>query len=290
MKTIFITGVNGFLGSKIAIKLSKEHNVIGLCRDANDDFRIKDFDFKLYYSQSGSLETIFIENKIDIIIHAATIYGRNDNDSPVDILNTNLLLPVTLYELAKRYDLSLFINIDSFLTQQLDITYPEKYVMSKKQIVEWLKILQGKCKIANMIIYQQYGSHDASDKFVPFIINSLKKGETINLTPGEQQRDFIYVDDVVDSFTCIINSYSNLYDYSEYHVGSGISITIKEFVELARKICNSDSELNFGAIPYRKNEIMKSTANNNGLLKLGWKPKYDIEAGLRQLLKEENVF
>ncbi len=290
MKTILITGINGFLGSKIAIKLSKEHHIIGLCRDANDNFRIKDYGFKLYLSESDSVETIFIENKIDVIIHTATNFGRNESDSVIDILGTNLVLPITLYKLAKEQGSSLFINVDTFMTRYTKVTYLEQYATSKKQTVEWLKLLQGKCKIANLVIYQQYGPYDGYGKFVPFIIKSLKQEENIDLTLGEQQRDFIYVDDVVDSFLCVINSYPILDDYSEFHVGSGNPMTIKEFVLLARKICNSDSVLNFGAIPYRENEIMESVANNKELLELGWSPKYNIETGLIQLLKEENAF
>ena len=68
--------------------------------------------------------------------------------------------------------------------------------------------------------------------------------------------------------------------FDEYDVGSGNSVTIKEFVQTVHRLTNSKIELNFGALPYRKDEVMSSNAEVKGLLGLGWVCKYNLEEGL----------
>jgi nucleoside-diphosphate-sugar epimerase len=53
---------------------------------------------------------------------------------------------------------------------------------------------------------------------------------------------------------------------------------------LIKNLCNSNIKLNFGAIPYRKNEIMNSDANPEFLRNLGWFPKFSLDEGLRKTI------
>ena len=50
---------------------------------------------------------------------------------------------------------------------------------------------------------------------------------------------------------------------------------------------NTKTNLNFGAIPYRKNEVLTYDVNISKLQILGWKPNYDIYSGLKKLIEEE---
>lgn len=50
---------------------------------------------------------------------------------------------------------------------------------------------------------------------------------------------------------------------------------------------NTKINLNFGAIPYRKNEVLTYDVNISKLQILGWKPNYDIYSGLKKLIEEE---
>ena len=59
---------------------------------------------------------------------------------------------------------------------------------------------------------------------------------------------------------------------------------IKEVMLYLKEITNSKSRLNFGAIPYRENELMKSVTDNTALLNLGWTPQNSIKCGLKKCL------
>ena len=99
-----------------------------------------------------------------------------------------------------------------------------------------------------------------------------------------QKRDFIYIDDVVDAFLTLINHKTSS-TYKEIGIGTGISITLKEFLESFKRISKSNTSLNFSLVPYREGEIMESIADNNMLINMGWTPKVSIAQGLELIHK-----
>ena len=134
MKIIIITGINGFLGSHLAKNLSKEYKIIGLVNNVDRIHRIKDNLFMLY-SSITEIETVFKENNVFAIIHAATIY-RRENGLINELINTNVLLPIKLYELGNRYNVNYFLNIDSFFNDsKYKYNYLSEYTLSKKHHV-----------------------------------------------------------------------------------------------------------------------------------------------------------
>ena len=129
-----------------------------------------------------------------------------------------------------------------------------------------------------------YGPDDDESKFTSYIINSCSKNDAeIKLTLGEQKRDFIYIDDVV--FACqLLLSHKQDKEFEEYQLGSGVPVTIREFVETVHKLTKSRSLLRFGALDYRENEVMHSVANVESLTALGWKPRNNLVDGLKKVI------
>lgn len=289
-KTILITGINGFLGSHLARKLFSYYNIIGLENSPTELFRLNGISCKMYFSKEIGLEEIFKENELYAILHTATIYKKT-TDSLEVLLRSNLLLPIKLFELSQKYKVERFINTDTFYNDNnLKYSYLAEYTLSKKHALEWLRSIPGKCKLINMKIFHMYGPNDSLHKFVSSIIKSLMENiPFINLTPGEQMRDFIYIDDVVEAYRIILNVPDLVNgNFMEFEVGTGNAISIKDFVILIKEITGSKTELRFGVLPYRKNEIMEAKANNLSLVSLGWNPSFTIEAGLNSQIKKEN--
>ena len=285
MKTILITGINGFLGSNLAKSLSEDYNIIGIEVTTINLHRLNGFSFKIYQADSD-LDMIFTENKVFAIIHAATIYRRNDESFNV-LISTNLLLPIKLYEFANKYKISIFLNTDSFFNNpKYNYKYLLEYTLSKQHALEWLKLIQGSCKLINMKIFHMYGPYDSPNKFIPKIISDLKENQSvINLSMGEQTRDFIYIEDVVAAYKIVLNKYIILKDdYIEFQIATGTNTSIKEIVILIKELTKSKSELGFGKLDYRENEIMKAEANIMDIVTLGWKPIYSLKEGLTKTI------
>jgi nucleoside-diphosphate-sugar epimerase len=287
MKTILLTGGTGYLGSTILRRLADEgHRVILLKRSFSNTDRIKKYIKKItvYDIDLVPLETIFNENTIDVIIHCATDYGRSDAN-PLPVVETNFLFPLKLLELGKKYHINCFINTDTILDKRID-----SYSLSKKQFMEWLFVYRQNFGCVNVALEHFYGPGDNPTRFVTYIVHSLLENvDRIDLTKGEQRRDFIYIDDVVDAFIKIVNSSDAfLRDFYEFELGTNHALSIREFVELAKKISgNTKTALIFGAIPYRENEIMNHKADITEISRLGWKCTISPAEGLKKMFESE---
>jgi CDP-paratose synthetase len=286
-KVIVITGINGFLGSHLASLLNEDYHIIGLVRDIRNNSRIFDCNYTLFTSDSKSITDLFNRFEIHAIIHTATIY--KPKVSIEELLQTNLLLPALLYEKANQQNVKVFINTDTFFNvENSKYDYLNSYTMSKRNCLSWLKSIQGNCKLINMKLHHIYGPNDAESKFVTTILNKLKNNETtIALTPGQQKRDFIFITDVCEAYKVVMESILTFNEgskFNEFEVGTGHSISISDFLLKAKELSGSSSNLEFGALPYRENEIMDAKANNYKLLQLGWEPSTNLKLGISCLL------
>jgi CDP-paratose synthetase len=282
-----VTGATGFLGSNLVRALVRDgYSVVALKRTTSSLGRLRDVQDQLrfYDLDSVPLSRVFEENHFSQIIHCATNYGRR-TDKPWDVIQTNLILPLQLLEMAQRFSVPKFYNTDTVLDKGVNA-----YTLSKKQFLEWLRKFGGEMLCLNISLEHFYGPIDDRSKFVSkIVLDLLASVEEIPLTLGEQRRDFIYIDDVVKAFLKILefgNTASR--GYYSFEVGSGQSIAIRDFVEMAKGLCqNSKTKLNFGALPYREKEIMDSAVNIAPLRELGWLPEVGLEEGLMRTISGE---
>lgn len=248
--------------------------------------RIRDIADRIsfYEIPTGSMVPLLIEAQAHTVIHCATDYGRRD--VPVtEIIEANLLLPLRLLEASSSTALRTFVNTDTLLDKRIN-----HYSLSKRHFREWLENFSTPPVRCNIALEHFFGPGDDRTKFVTKTITELLDNqELIDLTPGEQRRDFIFISDVVEAFKCIIDFADHAQEgYYSYEVGGGQTTEIREFVSLVKKLVgNKLTKLNFGALPYRNNEIMESRVDLSALRDLGWWPKVSLVEGLRQTIEGE---
>ncbi len=210
---ILLTGATGFLGSHLLEMLASLPNteVIVLKRSFSNTARIKHLlnapSVSTFNVDQVELVEIFNNRQIDIIIHTATEYGRNETTS-LKTIETNLLFPIKLIELAIQNGTSTFINTDSYFNKEnFSYSHLINYSLSKKVFLQWLIHFSKKIKICNLVLEHIYGEGDDLSKFAPAMINDIvvEKKPLVNTTYGHQKRDFIYVKDVVNAYKTVIN-------------------------------------------------------------------------------------
>jgi len=279
MKTILITGINGSLGSHLAKRLMSDYNIIGVEYSTENLYRLEGCRFHVIDSSLSAIENLFNKERIDYVIHTATFYGRN-KENIRQIAETNLFMPFYLLDLAIKNKVSTFINTDTVLDK-----FVSSYALTKNQFKDWLYFRRNEIKTINMQLEHFYGKGCSNSNFVIAMIDRLKNNDpVIDLTAGEQQRDFIYYKDIVNAYEIVVKRNDKIITGSNFQVGSGEYISIKELMLFLKKEIGSSSVLNFGAIPYRDNELMKSEIDIEPLRNLGWKPKYGIKEGLLNIL------
>lgn len=280
---ILLTGATGFLGSQIAKKLSEGNKIFALVREHSNVniTNLRGNEIKVISTEN--LFSLLSENTFDVVIHSATEYGRNGN-LKTEVYEANVILPSIILSSLKAG--TVFINIDTFQSKFEETTYYRDYSDSKKIFKNHGKKVSSyrNIKFINCFIEHMYGINDKSNKFIPFIIKECLNNENINLSSGEQKRDFIYVEDVSNAIKKIVDNLENLSMIEDFEIGRGETISIKEMVMLIHKLTKSKSKLNFGILPHRTGEIMYSKANNEKLKKIGWEPQYYLEKGVNKTI------
>ena len=133
--------------------------------------------------------------------------------------------------------------------------------------------------------------NDDQTKFVPWLIEELKQGVSrIPLTEGTQQRDFIYIEDVVSAYLLAIIKADQLPEYTEMDVGTGELTSVRDFVSAVFSVYKSlnpktITQLGFGDVPMREGEMMTVEINNSALKGLGWCATTQKTDGIKKLFE-----
>lgn len=284
---ILLTGGTGFLGSNILRRLlGLGHELFCIKRETSSLERVKIFKHKIkwFNVETSDFDEIISSYKIEGIIHCATDYGRKQFD-PIQTIETNLILPLKLLHAAASNNVLVFINTDTVLDKRVDT-----YSLSKRQFSEWLEKYSNDILTINVALEHFYGPFDNDSKFVSYVIRKMLGNEdSIDFTLGLQKRNFVYIEDVIDAFIVLLNNINKLDNsFHNFEVGTEDSVTIKDFVGLVKKLCNNNTtDLNFGAINYRENEVMNTNTNTDKLKSLGWFPRFSLEDGLKNTIDLE---
>lgn len=286
---ILITGGSGFLGSYLALDLVDNYSVFVLLRPKSNTQRIKSKLNHLSivtYESYTEIEKIIIDINPDVVLHTACNYGRK-SESFKDIYDSNYYYGLSIFNgLLKVNKQTTFINFDTILNSKTN-----NYSFSKKQFAELGKFIsdcpQYSIKFINVLLQHIYGPGDDYAKFSTYILKEcFNNKNSIDLTDGLQERDFIYIEDVIQAIKILIENLDNI-QLNEIEIGSGSTVTIRDFVLTISELIESKTKFVFGALDYRKNEIMYSKADITEIKKMGWIPKYNLKEGLIKTINKD---
>lgn len=288
---ILLTGPGGFLGGALARHWAgRGHELWLLARPTSLLNRLDGLLPKVRVLRASTPDEIAAavsESASDAIVHTACSYGRK-GETPLDVMGANLVLGTALLQAVldgpARGDTPVtFLNTSTVLAPDVSL-----YALSKTQFSAWGAALAtqspGQLRFIDLRLQQMYGPGDDPSKFTTHVIEACRRNELrLALTPGEQRRDFIHIDDVVRAYDCILERREDFAASDAIDVGSGEAITMRDFVELAKHVAGATTELDFGAVPYRANEAMLCVADTARLCELGWQPKVPLTDGLTRM-------
>ena len=305
---ICILGGTGYLGRRIISRLLENDNDI-FCVHRKDSKSINTFrgQHRVEYviSDYMVLRDLFAKVKFDCIINASCTYMKGARID--DVVESNLIFPMRIMSLAVENYYGINSNCNNYnKIKNCDRRFDDKhlrlisigtglpddfniYTYTKKQFNKMGRFFSNEygLEFINIELQNYFGENEPKNRFLPSVIDKLKNNEDIPLTQGEQLRDFVYVNDVVDAVLLLLNK-TDIPPYMDVPLGTGEAPSIKDIVIYLKEILHSKSELLFGKIPLRPNE--PSTYANLALYKmLGGKIKYTWKEGLSKMLREEGL-
>jgi len=104
---------------------------------------------------------------------------------------------------------------------------------------------------------------------------------------GNQLRDFVNIEDVVDANILLLED--DRTNFEIYNVGGGKGYTVYDFADMVKRITKSDSEIVITG-SYRKTDTRHAVSSIEKIGKLGWYPKFDPKKSIKEYvswIKEE---
>jgi len=127
--------------------------------------------------------------------------------------------------------------------------------------------------------FQVYGPGQPEHALVPAAIRAALAGEDFPMTPGEQERDFIYVDDVVDGL--LVAAEAPGVEGRSLDLGTGQVHTVREVVGRIWAMTGARGRILAGALSYRPGEVMHLAANADRTARqVCWRARVGLEEGL----------
>ncbi len=128
--------------------------------------------------------------------------------------------------------------------------------------------------------FNVYGPGQSRRALVSSAIQAALDGQGFDTTPGEQQRDFIYVDDLIRGFLAV--AVSDGVDGKSLDLGTGQATAVRDIVRRIFALAGASRQPDIGALPYRPGVVWKLIANAERTARLtGWRAKTGLDQGLR---------
>jgi len=128
--------------------------------------------------------------------------------------------------------------------------------------------------------FQVYGPGQPPQMLIPSAIAAAVSGKDFPMTPGEQVRDFVFVEDVAKGM--IAASETAACEGQSLDLGTGRGVPVWEAVESIWELTGAEGEIRAGALPYRQASIMHLVADADQTAEMtGWWARTDLRRGLQ---------
>lgn len=289
---VMITGASGFLGSWLCQVLSDYHEVEVLVRESSNVSKISQIsNLQIIRSESLSWPNFVAKSKPDALIlndwWGVENHYRNDSRQ---FENVNRL--VNLAKIAEKSGVKSIVGVGSQaelgpVPTEISEATPDnpttKYGEAKVQLRNLMseQLVGSSARFVWMRIFSTYGPLDEGSWLIPDIVDSLLKNNKMQMTKGEQEWSYLHAFDLAMAFVTVIE---NLKISGIVNVGNPETISIHEVGTIIGKILRKQDLLEFGALEYRKDQVMKMQPKCETLTNAGWRPQISFDQGIKQTI------
>ena len=234
----------------------------------------------------------------DIVYNLAAAGVNQDVTDPMALMAGNVEVVVNLLRVLGSPNTK-FIHAAScfeYASHGAGMGIPEDWPLNPHsqygaaKIAAWhcgrLLAQQLKMPFMTLRLFGCYGPGESSTRLLPYLVRKLTANEPIDLTPGDQIRDLLYIDDMVEGLFAAANVHID--QHSVYNVCSGHGSSVRNLVSTVCDIMGRPvSLLEWGARPARPGEpkwIVGDPARFTTAS--GWQSGIGLTDGLRRTIDD----
>lgn len=307
-KNVLVTGADGFIGSHLTERLVKEGAKVKALSQYNsfnnwgwlEDVDCKN-DIEILCGDVRDANYIrHITKGIDMIFHlAALIAIPYSYIAPDSYIDTNIKGTLNICQAARDnnvsktiitstsevYGTARYVPIDENHPKQPQSPYSATKIGADAIAKSFYNAFELPVTIARP--FNTYGPRQSARAIIPTIITQIASGKKeIKLGDLTPTRDFNYVKDTCSGFVALAKCDKT--NGEEINIGSNYEISMRDTLNLIKKIMNSDVEFvtDEQRIRPKNSEVNRLWCDNTKIKELtGFAPEYPIERGLEETVK-----
>ena len=306
---ILLTGGAGFIGSHLAQRLLERGETLTILDNFNGfyDPRIKERniervresgDFALWRKDlmdRESLETLFAERSPEAVIHLAAYAGVRPSLKRPDLYSqVNLTGTVHLLELAAQSGVGKFIFGSSSSVYGVNSKVPFSEDDSLRQPISPYAVSKRAgelmcasyhhnygMRVACLRLFTVYGPRQRPEMAIHKFARMIAKEEEIPVYHmGESQRDYTFVDDIVEG---IVQTLDTPFDFEVLNLGNSLPVKLLDLIGLLEKELGVEAKLKL--LPPQRGDVPVTFADvSRARERIGYQPGTAIEEGIARFV------
>lgn len=327
-KVYLVTGAAGFIGSQLSRRLLDEGcSVIGIdnmndyydvnLKKARLDRIIKDDKFKfaqISLEDKESLEKVFKDNKIDIVVNLAAQAGvRYSITNPDTYIQANIVGFLNLLEACRYNKIEHLVYASSssvygmnedmpFSTSQ-NVDHPMSLYAATKKSNELMAHTYShlyNLSTTGLRFFTVYGPWGRPDMALFLFTDAIIKGEAIKVfNHGKMKRDFTYVDDIIEGVVRLLNNpakenkdwdkmnpnpSTSSAPYKLYNIGNNSPVELMDYIGTLEVKLGKEAIKEY--LPLQDGDVPMTYANVDDLMEdVGFKPDTSIDEGIGKFVE-----
>lgn len=299
---VLVTGAGGFIGSLLCRRLLQEGaEVTALVRPGRAYPRLEGLDglstLCTDLAQGRSVEEGLEAVRPRLVFHLAASVDRSRNPGGIPVLlRDNVAGTLHLLRAAAEAGVRRLIHTGSaeeygrgpvpFAEDQAACpTTP--YGASKATATLWCQAAHAAFGLETVTarLFMVYGPHQPPDFFLPQLLEAARRRRALEMTAGEQRRDFTWVEDVVEALLRLGTAPG--LGGRIFNVCTGKGTSLREVVRVLEEVLGREVPVSLGALPYREGEVFESWGSPQALEKaVGYRPPTSLREGLGRLVAD----
>nr|NJM02506.1 NAD-dependent epimerase [Desulfobacula sp.] len=324
---ILVTGAAGFIGFSLTRRLLKDgHHVCGL-DNLNDYYDInlkknrlsiieKDSNFefqRMELADRDAVKQLFSTHAFDYVINLAAQAGvRYSIENPGSYIDSNLVGFGNILEGCRHSRVKHLVYASSSSVYGLNTAMPfsvrhnvdhpiSLYAASKKanELMSHTYSYLYNLPTTGLRFFTVYGPWGRPDMALFLFTKAILGGEPIKVfNNGNMQRDFTYIDDIVEGVVRVMNTIpqadpewssdkpnpsASCVPYKLYNIGNNQPVALMEFVEAIEKAIGKKALKEY--LPLQAGDVPATYADVNDLIQdTGFKPSTPIVEGIQNFI------